>query len=250
MWQLYDALIEGIPADIKIRNLTEGLLRNLVIADNGGIASRTPFEPQSTLDLCSYKNRPLKELAAQVKSWNFADGCWGMAAINAYYNDESKLQKNGAALFAVGDLTSGDVFDEYLPQLTDKKVAIVGHFDHAIKQLQNHCHLTVLERLPQEGDLPDTAAEFLLGEQEFVFITGMAFTNKSLPRLLQLAQNAQITLVGPSVPMAPILFEFGINTLSGLSICQTSQCQNAVQNKNCAAIYLCGRKVIFSTSYL
>ncbi len=41
MWQLYDALIEGIPADIKIRNLTEGLLRNLVIADNAGIASKT-----------------------------------------------------------------------------------------------------------------------------------------------------------------------------------------------------------------
>ena len=245
MWQLYDALIEGIPADIKIRNLTEGLLRNLVIADNAGIASKTPFEPQRSFELNTYLGRPLKDLASQVKSWNFADSCWGMAAINAYYNEDSKLQKNGARLFAVSDLTSGDVFEEYLPRLKGKKTALVGHFDHAIKQLQSNCQLTVFERLPQEGDLPDTAAEFLLDEQKFVFITGMAFTNKSLPRLLQLAHNAEITLVGPSVPMAAVLFEFGIKTLSGLSICHNSLCQNAVQDINCAAIYHCGRKVIY-----
>jgi len=48
-----------------------------------------------------------------------------------------------------------------------------------------------------------------------VFITGSTLINKTLPRLLQLSRNAFVTLLGPSTPMAPCLFKYGIDMLAG-----------------------------------
>src|SRR5690606_20426883 len=75
--------------------------------------------------------------------------------------------------------------------------------------------LIILERTPQEGDLPDFAAEYLLPQQDYVFITGTAITNKTLPRVLELSRDAFVAIVGPSLAFAPWWFEYGVDLLAG-----------------------------------
>jgi uncharacterized protein (DUF4213/DUF364 family) len=96
-----------------------------------------------------------------------------------------------------------------------KKVAVVGHFPRLEKLRDAAREFSIIERDPQPGDLPDAAAEYLLPAMEVVFITGSSLANKTLPRLLELTANAYVGLVGPSVPMTPILFQEGIDSLSG-----------------------------------
>ena len=60
----------------------------------------------------------------------------------------------------------------------------MGHFPLVEKQLGRKCSLSILEREPEGADFLDSACEYILPEQDFVFITGMTLTNKTLPRLL------------------------------------------------------------------
>jgi uncharacterized protein (DUF4213/DUF364 family) len=72
----------------------------------------------------------------------------------------------------------------FLANKKGKKVAVVGHFSLVEKQLGCKCSLSILEREPEGTDFLDSACEYILPEQDFVFITGMTLTNKTLPRLL------------------------------------------------------------------
>ena len=61
-----------------------------------------------------------------------------------------------------------------------KKVAVVGRFPD-LDAFNDVCRLIVLERNPGEGDLPDPACEYVLPEQDFVFITATTIINKTMP---------------------------------------------------------------------
>ena len=102
--------------------------------------------------------------------------------------------------------TDANIFDTHPEAFAGKKVALVGHFAQGIKALSPYADLVVIERDPRGSDLPDSACEYVLPEVDAVFITGMTVANKTLPRLLDLATNTQVYLVGPSVPCAPEVF--------------------------------------------
>ena len=98
--------------------------------------------------------------------------------------------------------------------LAGKKVAVIGHFP-GVEPLRPICELSVLERICQTGDYPDPACEYLLPDQDFVFITATALENKTMPRLLELCQKPFTVIWGPSTPLTKVLFEFGADALIG-----------------------------------
>ncbi len=112
------------------------------------------------------------------------------------------------------DLRSAGAFTSTLDQIAGKKVAVIGHFP-GLEKARDCCDLTILEREPEAGDLPDFAAEYVLPQQDCVFITGSTLTNKTLPRLLELSAGATVALVGPSVPLVPWWFDSGVDLLAG-----------------------------------
>ena len=135
-----------------------------------------------------------------------------MAAINAFYNAPERVQEwLGRPLEG---LRSSGAFTSSLDEIAGKKVAVIGHFP-GLEKARERCELAILERDPQEGDLPDFAAEYVLPQQDYVFITGTALTNKTLPRLLALCAGATVALVGPSVPLVPWWFDSGVDVLAG-----------------------------------
>jgi uncharacterized protein (DUF4213/DUF364 family) len=106
--------------------------------------------------------------------------------------------------------------------LKGKSLAMIGHLlGHSgiREELLSQCsEYYVLEREPREGDYPDSACEYILPQSDIVVITGSASMNKTMPRLLELAENAEVILTGPSVPMCQELFSLGISRLYGVII--------------------------------
>jgi uncharacterized protein (DUF4213/DUF364 family) len=102
-------------------------------------------------------------------------------------------------------------------QMKGKRVAVIGHFQ-GLERFAEICDLSILERRPQAGDLPDSACEYILQHRDIVFITAAALINKTMPRLLALSQGAQIVIAGPSTPLHPLMFEYGIHVLGGFVV--------------------------------
>jgi uncharacterized protein (DUF4213/DUF364 family) len=97
-----------------------------------------------------------------------------------------------------------------------RSVVMIGHFPFVDSLRSQVRSLTVLEEHPRPGDLHASAAPEVLPGAEVVVITGMAFVNRSLPALLRLCSaHAQVVVAGPSTPLSPVLFEFGVHRLCG-----------------------------------
>jgi uncharacterized protein len=98
----------------------------------------------------------------------------------------------------------------------DRSVVVVGHFPFVDSLRSQVASLTVLEEHPRTGDLHASAAPEVLPGAEVVVITGMAFVNRSLADLLRLcSDHAQVVVAGPSTPLSPALFEYGVHRLCG-----------------------------------
>lgn len=247
MWELYDKLIEEIDPEARVAEMIIGGYRCLLITADGrgGLASLLSrgMKPAAPALLAQYRGRRLREVAALVKSWDDLEAACGMAAINAQYNHLPRLRGLQAQIYPPGT-ESGDIFELMLPRCRGKKVATVGHFSPAGALYAPVCEFTVFEREPRPGDLPDAAAEYLLPEMEVVFITGMTLTNKTLPRLLQLARDAFIVITGPSVPLTPALHAFGVDLISGFAIADLEKSRRAALSTAAESMYRYGHKVI------
>ncbi|MBR2779420.1 MAG: DUF364 domain-containing protein [Firmicutes bacterium] len=248
MWKMYDELINGIPAGHIVEEVVVGSSWTMVKAGRlCGVAHTVKTDTRPRMLPEVVVGMDLKDVAAAAKSWNFIEAGIGMAAVNAYYNALDRLLSLGVelqpkkgrkvsvsaeingtgedrileedVLFGTEDRRNEDPFDDPPKYMAGKKVAVVGHFPRIVQQLSGLAELSILERSPSEGDYPDSACEFLIPEQDFLFITGMTLTNKTLPRLLQIAgDRVEVSVVGPSGTASDILFRYGVDNISGFTV--------------------------------
>ena len=220
MWTLYDELISGIPGELTVLRAHVGVEWTMIVNSAGGVGlamtmteSGFPSQLPETLS-----GLPLRRAAELVKSWNFCDASFGAAAINSFYNTPEHASAL-CARFTPEDPRAQDkqedAFIAYQPLVAGKRVAVIGHFPYLERRFAPICTHSILERAPRPGDYPDSACEFILPEQDFVFITGVTLTNKTLPRLLQLSRNSHVVLVGPSTPLSEAMLNAGVNALCG-----------------------------------
>lgn len=237
-WKLYDRLIESVPDDLVVRDYCLGTHWSYVEADCGMGVSFTC--KGGGLRTCKQDLRgvPLRAMAELAKSWCFEEATLGVAALNAYYARKELLDPLGAIYDEPVELPDGtvrtmDAFERYRPRIersAGKRVTVIGHFPH-VDRIAAYADLTVLERnCTHELDTPDPACEYVLPGTDFAFVTGVTLINKTAPRLLELAKDATTVLVGPSVIMAPCLFEQGADALAGSVVADPEKARFAVQN--------------------
>ncbi|MDF2921682.1 MAG: putative heavy-metal chelation [Paenibacillaceae bacterium] len=246
MWELYDALIEGIPEDCSVMDVLCGNGRVLVASEAGyGFSSLVSGKSRPVSMANKTPGMSLRELASCIKSWNLQEASVGQAALNAYYNAPATALANGVPVSSIrfAEDRIHDPFISYQNAIRGKKVAVMGHFHYLDQLFRPVCDLSVLEFEPQEGDYPQTAAEYILPEAEYVVITSVALINKALPRLLALSRQAKVILVGPSTPMAPALQGFGVSDLSGFVIKDGEKARRLCSGQENGKIYTSGQKV-------
>lgn len=224
-WALYDRLIAGIPAQLTVEDYGVGCAWTYVqVRETGamGVALTVRQRAGRPEDSCPIVGQSLRAAAELVKSWHFIEASIGAAALNAWYNSPGRLRGLGLLTTDMAG-EKAESFSAFGRELAGKKVAVIGHFPQLEKKLAPICQLSILEREPQNGDYPDSACEYILPQQDYSFITGMTLTNKTLPRLLELCRPGKVCLVGPSAPLTDILFDFGVDCISGF--CGTEQAQ-------------------------
>lgn len=208
MWNIYDKIIDEIPNDLNVfvDYIEVGKVWTIVSAGKyTGIAVTVNEQNKQLSDFSDFLGQPLKKIATLCKSWDFMEASVGTAALNAYVNSPEKITHR-----ICDNATNG--FDDYKIAAAGKKVAIIGHFFH-LERFLSDSDIYVLERTPRPGDYPDPACEYILPEMDFVFMTGSAFINKTLPRLIQLSKYPVV--LGPSTPMSSALLDYGAKELNG-----------------------------------
>jgi uncharacterized protein (DUF4213/DUF364 family) len=159
--------------------------------------------------------KTLGELVTWIIDWEPYKATVGMAAINCSLNRYEL--PSGITLMPAADYANLAVFDYFLPQLQGKKVVVISRYP-GIESYAEQTNLSIIERQPVSGDFPEPACEFLLPDADWVFLTASSITNKTFPRLAELAQHATTVLMGPTVPWLPELHEFGIDYLAGVEV--------------------------------
>ncbi len=253
MWEIYDALIDGIPEDLTADQIICGSFNTIVTTRLGaGVsivlddATRLPVASGNLLE------KPLREIAGLVKSWNLPEASVGHAAINSYYNSPKIARRNGVA-FSDRMFIEDRLNDPFITSQNDvrgKKVAVVGHFPYLETFFEPVCELSIIEWEPEDyGDYPLAACEYILPECDFVYISCRSIVDKSLPRLLGLSAKARhVAIVGPATTLAPSLLSAGVSDLSGFIIKDVPKAQRYVSGAENATIYQCGQKVSFKQS--
>ena len=145
-----------------------------------------------------------QELVNLTRSTEFGKIAVGLAAINAL------LPLQGLPLVELNA-------ENYLARFgANKKVAVVGHFPF-IERLRTLIQdVWCLELEPRPGDLPADAAPEILPQADVVAITATTLINQTFDGLMRLVRpGALVMLLGPSAPLSPILFQFGVQIICG-----------------------------------
>jgi uncharacterized protein (DUF4213/DUF364 family) len=145
-----------------------------------------------------------RELAELAYSFRPMEAAIGMATINALLPAQEGQWV---------DLNAGEVIAQHGE---DKRVALVGHFPFIPRLRDRVGTLWVLEKRPAGEDLPAEAASDVIPRADVVAITGTTLINHTFEGLMALCRPEALVLVlGPSTPLSPLLFDHGIDILSG-----------------------------------
>jgi uncharacterized protein (DUF4213/DUF364 family) len=209
MTRILDDLISSLSGGSIVREVHTCVFWIAVLSKHCGLAStfhETHPTHRPVKGAGSLIGLPALELAQYARSDSVLEASIGMAAINSLIDiDEAKCVKENA-------------FDVLARKGSSRKIAVVGHFPW-IPQLRKIAgKLWVIEQRPQEGDLPAEAAEELLPQADVVGLTGTSFINHTVEKLLELSKNSFIVILGPTTPLSPVLFDYGVDILAGTKV--------------------------------
>ncbi len=189
-----------------------------------------PQVPQAG-ELETLSGRALAELALEVDHPTLASV--GVAAINALLPPPETFS----------EVNAEHILADYG---SDKRVAIVGHFPFIPKLRECVAELSVLERDPRKGDLSAEAAPQVIPQSDVVAITGMTMVNHTLQGLLRLCKpEALVMVLGPSTPFSPVLYEYGVDLLSGSIVTEIEPVLRTVsQGANFRQVHQAGVRLV------
>ena len=215
-WAVYDLLAAHVGDDDTVERLCIGLTwsfcetsRGLGFAQSPGMASRVLAFPGTLAGMRA------RELAPWLRSWDPFEATVGLAATNAAINTPHNPLLQGARHRSGNAPANLAVFEHFVPRLRNKKVVVIGRYP-GLETVLGGLDVTVLERQPGMHDLPDPAAEYVIPDADWVFLSSTTLINKTFTRLATLARNAVTVLMGPSTPWLAELAGFGIDFLAGV----------------------------------
>ncbi len=207
--QIINDLLSILDYKAPVADIRQGPFQTAVLTRHCGLAS-TPHDPGPHHDKSPVKDtgylldRNAKELAQLALSSSALEAAIGMATINSLIEvDEQKCEELNAA-------------DLIARKGENRKVAIIGHFPFIPRLKSIVKELWVIEKNPQAGDYGEAESENLIPQADVVGITGTAFTNHTIEHVLNLCNpDAYVVVLGGTAPLSPVLFDYGVNAVSG-----------------------------------
>lgn len=210
-----ERLLEHLQDDVPVRQVLVGAFWTAVVLDTDpprcGLASTlrgiTHDEGPPVTRAGRLLERSGRELAELLRSSSTLEASIGMAAFNAL------LQVNEAACVEV------NAEQVILERGKGRRVAVVGHFPFVERVRQAAAECWVVEMHPRPGEVPAGRAGEILPQADVVALTGTSLINHTFDDLMRLCRpDAFVLLLGPSAPLSPVLFETGVDGVSGTRV--------------------------------
>jgi uncharacterized protein len=209
-------IIAGLETDAPIREVRRGLFWTAVVSRRCGLASTMmgescPGGNQEHTVFDPHAGKTAQELALLSLSGDVLEASLGLAAMNSLIEVD---------MSSVVEVNAGDLLMEHGK---DKSVAVIGHFPFSDSLRRTAKNLWILERRPKPGDFPERDAETYLPRSDVVAISSTTLINHTLAEILRLCPPASVKiLLGPTTPMTQVLFDYGIDVLSGSVVTDTA----------------------------
>jgi len=209
---ILDDLISILNFDATVKDIRQGVFHTGVLTRNCGLAATLPRdalrqEPPMIKEPGFLLDKNPRELVQLAYSRSILEAAIGMAAINSLL----EIEEDGCI-----ELNAGILIKE---KGRDKNIAVVGHFPFIPQIREIAKEVWVMEKNPKEGDHPETEADKLIPQADLVAITGTALTNHTLDHLLGLCSpGAYVILLGDTAPLSSVLFDCGVNAISGTMV--------------------------------
>lgn len=210
--KILDDLLSVLDFEAGVGDIRQGPFQTAVVTRHCGLAS-TPHQPGNHQERApvgqagELQAMSALELARMAYSSNPLEAAIGMAAINSLIEVDKE--------YCVGQ-NAADLLAE---RGKGKKVAVVGHFPFVPELSQAASECWVIEQHPREGDLTESEADRVIPEADVVAITGATFTNHTVEAMLARCRpGAYVVLLGPTVPLSPVLFDHGVSAVSGTRV--------------------------------
>jgi uncharacterized protein (DUF4213/DUF364 family) len=240
---LWDDLLTALP-DGEVLQVRIGLHWTAVVVDlegeqRCGLASTLSGEhnhhSEPDVPEAGYlEDLPGLKLAALARSAQPTLVSVGMATINALLPHQPKtwLEQNAEELIARHG--------------AGKRVVLVGHFPFVSRLRRRVGELIVLENRPQAGDLPASAALEIIPSADVVAVTAMTLLNHTLEGILALCKSqTPVIVLGPSTPLSPVLFDYGVKWLCGSLVTNIEPVLQAVgQGANFRQVHRAGVRLV------
>ena len=206
---ILDHLISTLDLEAEIRDIRQGVFHTGVLTRHCGLAATLPKDalrqdPPLVRNPGFLQDLGPADLVGLVHSDSILEAAMGMAAINSLIevDTEQCVELNAAEI--IMDKGAGN------------KVAVVGHFPFLGKVRDRAETLWVIEKNPKDGDASADQADELIPRADVVAITGTSLTNHTLEHLLDLCRpEAYVVMLGDSVPLSPVMFDYHVDALSG-----------------------------------
>jgi uncharacterized protein (DUF4213/DUF364 family) len=221
MTAIIDALLNSLEGDAPIRRVLVGAHDMAVCGRRCGLASTLADchddDRRTARDVFWLRQTSTRALAGLARSPRPLEASLGMAAINSLLPLPREASR------------SVNAFDLLARYGAGKRVAVVGHFPFVDRLRPLVADLSVLEQRPRPGDEPANRAPEVIPRADVVAITSTALVNHTLEPLLGYCRSdAFVVMLGPSTPMWPGMFRFGVNALAGADVVDEGAALDAI----------------------
>ena len=224
--RIFDQLVRNLPDDATIQDVSVGIFWTYVRTQYGSAVSATAHrwfeDPPGVLipQAGSLIGMPVKEIVPLYESSSLTARSLANAAVSAGFSSN--------AMTGERDYRRGQDLLESVcksnPSL--KRIALVGHFHFAdeLKNLGLQLDVYEMEGRCGEGDIPNTQMPERLPLADIVMMTSATLITHTTEEILRYSrENAQKYIVGPSVPLHPLLWDYGFDAICASIITDDNQ---------------------------
>lgn len=205
-------ILDGPVADIRVGTHWTAVAAETAHGLRAGLASTQSVHGQehgrpAVRDAGRLIGLPARELAGWLRAESLTERSIGFAALNALLEVDvaACVERNAEELI--------------LEQGRGRRVAIIGHFPFVPRVREAAGTCWVLELNPSVGDLPADRAPEVLPQADVVAITGMSLVNGTFEALAALCRpEAYVLVLGATTPLTTLLFDYGVDAISGTVI--------------------------------
>ena len=198
--ELLKKLIENVE-DYEIKDSFVGIFETVIESKYIGISSTLRPSEKRVDNKIKIIGNSTKEVAKLALSKNPLEASIGIATINSALNRENL------------DLSSVNAYDLILKS---KNVGVVGRFPFIEKLKTKVNKVTVFELFPIGDEIHSKYIKNHISDLDILAITATTLINHTFEELVKYKnKNTKVILLGPSTPLSPILFNYGIDILSG-----------------------------------